>query len=410
MVNVELVAVEVRRRFRQLTPLWQFVSVLIVSFVIGATSLLLFASRLHAAPHARNVGQALTGHYDLFVAVISTPNHFEERDIARRTWLQYRPAPPHRVRVAHRFFVGVWSDASAELRRRLEYEAAVHGDVVMLDSLDTYDRLPFKTIALMRWLAAHDGRQCTVDFMLKTDDDSYVRLDRLHAHLSSSPDPQHAYWGFFNYGATQTALPEDDTDLSKAKVQRAIKWSDPLFTGTYYPPYALGAGYALAMPLVSRVVAHYDRVYAPAGGPPSRMEDAATGIYLDEAPGRVSRVEVWWRSVPAIKSGSKTTLCEEQMVMRSHVHDLRLMLKWQANFDRCGLMCDCAANNATASSSSGKRSGKKPGNSATTAPTVWRPEDDLDYTVAQLKWIAKRKSLELDRLRARLGVPATPSA
>lgn len=408
MVNVDLVVADVRRRFRLLSPLWQFASVLLVSFVLGAACLLLFASRLHAAPHVRSSASALSGHYDLFVAVISTPNHFTERDIARRTWLHYRP---QRARVVHRFFVGVWNDASVELRRRLEYEAAVHGDVVMLDSLDTYDRLPFKTIALMRWLAAHDGRQCTVDFMLKTDDDSYVRLDRLHAHLSGSPDPQHAYWGFFNYGTTQTALPDDDTDLSKAKVQRAIKWSDPLFAGTYYPPYALGAGYALAMPLVSRVVAHYDRVYASAGGPPSRMEDAATGIYLDEAPGRVSRVEVWWRSVPAIKSGSKTTLCEEQMVMRSHVHDLKLMLKWQANFDRCGLMCDCAVN-GTAPSSGKKQPGKKSSNSNTTTAgaTAWRPEDDLDYTVAQLKWIAKRKSLELDRLRARLGVPATPAS
>lgn len=404
-VNVELLAADVRRRFRLLSPLWQFASVLLVSFVFGAACLLAFATRLHAAPHSPSVGSALSGHYDLFVAVISTPNHFEERDIARRTWLQYRPAPPRRV--AHRFFVGVWSDASAELRRRLEYEAAVHGDVVMLDSLDTYDRLPFKTIALMRWLAAHDGHQCTVDFMLKTDDDSYVRLDRLHAHLSGSPDPQHAYWGFFNYGATQTALPDDDTTLSKAKVQRAIKWSDPLFTGTYYPPYALGAGYALAMPLVSRIVAHYDRTYARAGGPPSRMEDAATGIYLDEAPGRVSRVEVWWRSVPAIKSGSKTTLCEEQMVMRSHVHDLKLMLKWQANFDSCGSMCDCAANNQSTATTSSKKPGKKPSTSNATF-ALWRPEDDLDYTVAQLKWIAKRKSLELDRLRARLGVSAAP--
>jgi hypothetical protein len=403
MLNVDSTLHDVKRRFRLLSPLWQFVSVLSVSFVVGVVFIVLLSSRLHAStPPSTRLSAPLSGHYGLFVAIISSPNHFEERDIARRTWLQFRTP---RVRTAHRFFLGVWPHATVELRRRLEYEAAVYGDVVMLDSLDTYDRLPFKTIALMRWLAAHDGHQCSVDFLLKTDDDSYVRLDRLYAQLSTAPDPPHAYWGFFNYGASQTALPDDDTDLSKAKVQRAIKWSDPLFNGTYYPPYALGAGYALAMPLVSRIVAYHDRVYALAGGPPSRMEDAATGIYLDEAPGRVSRVEVWWRSAPAIKSGSKTTLCEEDMVLRSHVHDLKLMLKWQRNFDSCARMCSCNDTAATPQQQQQKK-GKKP----PSAVSVWRPEDDLDYTVAQLKWIAKRKSVELDRLRARLAIHSTPAS
>lgn len=131
------------------------------------------------------------------------------------------------------------------------------------------------------------------------------------------------------------------------------------------------------------------------------MEDAATGIYLDAARGRVHRLEVWWRAVPAIKSGSNNPLCEvgcalsaaaasaltrvqEAMVLRSHVHDLTLMRKWSRNHERCRRMCACT--------------------DTPVAPLVgeapWRVDSDLDYTHAQLRWIGRRKESELNRLRA----------
>jgi hypothetical protein len=385
---------------------------------LGAVTALLFVLLLvlvgllrsdqRVAMHRRvSVSHALTGHYDVFVAITSTPNHFAERDAARRTWLRYGAlarAPlgtmsQRQPRIVHRFFVGVWPDASAAVKRQLEFESRVHRDVVLLDSLDSYERLPFKVISLMQWLVGIDGRNCTIDFVLTTDDDTYVRLDRLHAQLSSAPArlSELIYWGFFNYGSPRTQLPPDVQDVSNLKVQRAIKWSDPLFNGTCYPPYALGSAYALAMPLVSRIVHHYDLHYAARAQVPSRMEDAATGIYLDDAPGRVHRMEIWWRSAPAVKSGSKTTLCEEAMVFRSHVHDLTLMDRWQRNFAQCGRMCACDID-ANATSGASKKGKKQPDGGG----GVWRAEDDLDYTIAQLKWIGKRKEAELERARAKL--------
>lgn len=137
----------------------------------------------------------------------------------------------------------------------------------------------------------------------------------------------------------------------------------------------------------SRIVSEYEQHYEATGGPPSRMEDASTGIYLDTAPGRVHRVEVWWKAVPAIKSGTNNPLCEESMVLRSHVHDLSLMRKWTRSYERCSRMCGC--------------------DDAISAPR-WAPDTELDYTHAQLRWVARRKETELNRLGLKERLPLLP--
>ena len=47
------------------------------------------------------------------------------------------------ARMAYRFFVGTSPNLSLEDKRRLAEEATVYGDIIMLDTLDTYNRLPF---------------------------------------------------------------------------------------------------------------------------------------------------------------------------------------------------------------------------------------------------------------------------
>lgn len=309
--------------------------------------------------------EPLSGHYGLFVGIVSAPDHFHNRHVARHTWLRFAEQTAHlKLRVVHRFFVGrlptspstngssssssIGAESTAaqtsatttmktmdddnalsslpsftsigggdDVRRRLAEEQSVYGDLVQLDTLDRYERLSYKTMAMFRWLGALHGRNCTIDYVLKTDDDSYVRLDRLVAHLESV-GASDAYWGFFNYGATKTRAPEPESESYNSAThgtRRAIKWTDPVFNGTHYPPYALGAGYALSMALVSRIVLYNEQLGRPE--PPSRMEDASTGIYLDLAPGRVRRIEVWWRSIPAIKSGSNNPLCQVAFAFRS---------------------------------------------------------------------------------------------
>jgi hypothetical protein len=60
-------------------------------------------------------------------------------------------------------------------------------------------------------------------------------------------------------------------------------------------------------------------------------------------------------------------------------------------------MCACDID-ANATSGASKKGKKQPDGGG----GVWRAEDDLDYTIAQLKWIGKRKEAELERARAKL--------
>lgn len=53
------------------------------------------------------------------------------------------------ARMAYRFFVGTSPNLSLEDKRRLAEEATVYGDIIMLDTLDTYNRLPFVCFLLL---------------------------------------------------------------------------------------------------------------------------------------------------------------------------------------------------------------------------------------------------------------------
>ncbi|KAI3437810.1 hypothetical protein D9Q98_000257 [Chlorella vulgaris] len=59
---------------------------------------------------------------------------------------------------------------------RLQEEAATHNDTVVLRGTDTYANLPNKTLRLMRYAVAHPAGYTHV---LKTDDDSYVRVSKV---------------------------------------------------------------------------------------------------------------------------------------------------------------------------------------------------------------------------------------
>lgn len=482
---------------RQLPTAWRRCAVVVIGALVGVRLVLWLLALADRELVDYNVvapvrAAPLAGHYGLFVGIVSAPDHFEARHVARRTWLRYASEPPATTTstatsinaVAHRFFVArpamssdidSAGDASVEagergarvdddggasaLLRRLVDEQTVYGDIVMLDTLDGYERLSFKTMAMFRWLSALHGRNCTIDFLLKTDDDSYVRIDRLLAHLRSVGEraASELYWGFFNFGATKTRVADGEAVVGKQGLERAVKWTDPTFNGTRYPPYALGAGYALAMPLVTRIALHHERLGQPP--PPSRMEDASTGIYLDEAPGAVRsfvrslcrvvivahahRSRAARRSVVALDAGNQERLkrsalsgrfrslafhfvtcdaAQEDMVIRSHVHELALMRKWSRNFAACRRMCSCAsapsdaaapaaamtAATATADDSAAADESDADGGDVGEArrgdgerrSEVWRPETGLDYSVSRLRWISKRKELELDRLRA----------
>jgi hypothetical protein len=221
------------------------------------------------------------------------------------------------------------------LRDRLREEADFHGDLAFVSSPDTYARLTHKTLALLHWSLEKSG--VSFKFLVKTDDDTFLRTDRLARLLwRTSRDNvglPPLYWGFFNLGAVPRRSATE-------------KWHDPIFPGDLYPPYALGSCYALESSLVRQLV---DRDRA-VGLPLFPMEDVSVGVWLNEL--NHTRLEALWDTFPFIRaddlSPEQVGRCEETMIVRSHLHGVAEQYRLAGNYLQCGRMCSCCSEEQVA--------------------------------------------------------------
>ncbi|XP_072047640.1 beta-1,3-galactosyltransferase 6-like [Amphiura filiformis] len=170
----------------------------------------------------------------LVVCIMTGVQLVERRYTIRETWLQSLPKD-----VVIRFVVGT-ATITKEDHRLLEKENAQHGDLMFLPDLhDSYGSLTEKLLHMFKWLDKHANFQ----YVLKADDDTFIRLDALMRELKTKPRKKF-YWGFFD---------------GRAHVHRAGKWSEPEFLlCDRYLPYALGGGYVVSSDLV-----HFVAMNAP---------------------------------------------------------------------------------------------------------------------------------------------------
>lgn len=168
----------------------------------------------------------------LLVLILSAPKGTIRRNAIRGTWLHdYSEGS---LTVTSRFLVGTLGISGEELAGGLEKENANFKDLLLLPSLlDSYSNLTAKVLLGMQWAAEN----VQFDYVLKTDDDSYVRLERLMRVLEAMRCPENLFWGYFmGYGFPVS------TGKWKEK-----EW----FLCPHYLPYAMGGGYVLSQSTVS---------------------------------------------------------------------------------------------------------------------------------------------------------------
>lgn len=194
----------------------------------------------------------------LVVIVISTPEKHEERDSIRETWLSQPPS-----NVLSKFVIGT-HNLNADISQSIQREYTTHGDLLLLQDLtDSYKNLTAKLIRSLQWV----DQNVDYKFLLKTDDDSFVKLGLLVRELQQKSD-QRLYWGFFN---------------GRAHVKKSGKWAEPdWFLCDRYVPYALGGGYVISSDLVHYISSNteYLQQYL--------SEDVSLGTWL--GPLKINRV------------------------------------------------------------------------------------------------------------------------
>ncbi|EDV98998.1 beta-1,3-galactosyltransferase 6 [Drosophila grimshawi] len=170
------------------------------------------------------------------------------------SWQQQLPdlEEPHiqrNIKVKHLFAIGTDGQMGATLRAELEHEQKQHKDLLLLPRLhDDYLNLTEKLMQSLDALTRH----YEFSYLLKVDDDTYVKLDNLlnelvsydrkllrnRAEFGHEPLPE-LYWGYFN---------------GRANIKVKGHWRETnYYLSKNYINYALGGGYLLSRKLCEHV-------------------------------------------------------------------------------------------------------------------------------------------------------------
>ena len=122
----------------------------------------------------------ICAHEDIFLLtyVHSAPAHHKRRMAIRETWGHPKNFPEFIHRVV--FLMGKSKEHA--LQEALQMESDMYGDIIQEDFIDSYRNLTYKAIEGLKWISHHCAH---ARFILKTDDDIFVNIFTLVAHLRS---------------------------------------------------------------------------------------------------------------------------------------------------------------------------------------------------------------------------------
>lgn len=194
----------------------------------------------------------------LLIGVFSTGNNFERRMALRRSWMQYEAVRSGEVAV--RFFIGLHKNNRVNFE--LWTEARAYGDIQLMPFVDYYSLISLKTVAI----CIMGTKVIPSKYIMKTDDDAFVRIDEVLSSLKGKPSEGLLY-GLIS---------------SKSSPQRdeGSKWyiSEEEWPHDTYPPWAHGPGYVISRDIAKFVVhGHQERKLKL-----FKLEDVAMGIWIEE--------------------------------------------------------------------------------------------------------------------------------
>ncbi|CAI7734577.1 unnamed protein product, partial [Closterium sp. NIES-53] len=148
---------------------------------------------------------------------------------------------------------------SIQVNVEVHKEAALYGDMVVLPFIDRYDLVVLKTIAICEF----GLRNVSTNYIMKVDDDNFVRLDAVFDEIRFANHASGLYMGNIN---------------EFHKPLREGKWavSEEEWPETNYPPYANGPGYIVTRDIADFIVRMKEykmlRIF--------KMEDVSMGMWV----------------------------------------------------------------------------------------------------------------------------------
>jgi hypothetical protein len=134
---------------------------------------------------------------NVFLMITSSwnANSFHSRQKFRNSSLQFLSQPTP-LKLSYRFIIGLPPNphATSHLAPQVLQESQKYGDILMVPAGDSYEDLSKKVYGGFSWAKS----QKIFDYVLKTDDDMFLRLDIILKELSDL-GKRHRYWKGLGY-------------------------------------------------------------------------------------------------------------------------------------------------------------------------------------------------------------------
>jgi Galactosyltransferase len=213
----------------------------------------------------------------LIVLVLSARENAARRSMIRQTW-----GHDHAV-----YFV-IGGPRPNITKHRSTTQETVQEQEAYHDLLDTihpesYNSLPHKLKYAMHWVVHHCE---AAQWIVKVDDDMFVRVDRLRDSFLPLLNP-----------STPTVVGHILRDIP---VQRHGKWAETDYANPIYPPWPQGScGYVVSRAVAEYIAQQYERDLAPSSKTTKTAlriyqgEDTSLGIWFEQ-----SGLNVYWVNSP----------------------------------------------------------------------------------------------------------------
>ncbi|XP_002736365.1 UDP-GalNAc:beta-1,3-N-acetylgalactosaminyltransferase 2-like [Saccoglossus kowalevskii] len=200
-----------------------------------------------------------------------------------------------------------WMKAKKRETDLINQEILEFNDIVLIDEVDTYRNIPNKLVEFYDWAF----RNIEFDFLLKTDDDCYVDIERI-AHKLRSLELRRTdkfWWSQFR---------------KHWPINSFGKWAELTYTASEYPMFACGSGYVLSSDLVGWLARNKDFLHRYQG------EDVSMGIWLSAVNPNFIQ-DPGWQCNQTCYRGVYT-------IPENTPHQLQELF---TNTENCGNPCDC---------------------------------------------------------------------
>ncbi|CAH1975051.1 unnamed protein product [Acanthoscelides obtectus] len=162
------------------------------------------------------------------IAVLSSPDHLENRNVIRLTWGQKA--------LGIKVFFLIANTTDETLQLSINRETLAFRDIVQGDFLDSYKNLSYKHVMALKMVVDNCPN---VKYLVKVDDDTFVNTPNLKKFLDQYDQ---------NYGNSSNLLC-NTMEYSPALRDGRWKVSVEMFPEEYYPKYC--SGYFIIYPMAA---------------------------------------------------------------------------------------------------------------------------------------------------------------